>query len=120
MAIKRLENRRSKPLLTEHKVAFALLLFLGIGGIVFGYKSFGASLARPINAQLASLYAEGTFLTSTEREELSLEEAADWLDKKNVWSFGFFEAVRGWGPQKVVDDAIATWQALNLISDFQI
>lgn len=75
MAIKRLENRRSKPLLAEHKVAFALLLFLGLGGIVFGYKSFGASLARPIDAQLASLYADGTFLTSTEREEQALEES---------------------------------------------
>lgn len=75
MAIKRLGNRPQRQLSAEQKIAFALLLFLGIGGVYFGFRSFDANLYRPINAQLAELFSGGTYLTADEREDQALEES---------------------------------------------
>ncbi|PJA45109.1 hypothetical protein CO174_04710 [Candidatus Uhrbacteria bacterium CG_4_9_14_3_um_filter_50_9] len=75
MAIKRIGNRPRSPLGAEQKIAFALLMFLGVGGVFFGFKSFGANLMRPIQTQIADLYTGETFLTTGEREAEALEES---------------------------------------------
>jgi len=54
MAIKRIGNRAPAELSIEQKIAAALLLFLFTGGIFFGFRSFGASLYRPIQQQFAN------------------------------------------------------------------
>ena len=53
MAIRKVETRPKTPLSAEQKVAFALLMFLGFGGVVLGFKSFGANLMRPIQTQIS-------------------------------------------------------------------
>jgi hypothetical protein len=75
MAIQRLQIKPRSPLSTEQKVAFGLLMFLGTGGIVFGFQSFGANMMRPIQAQFASYYQGETFLTTDERASKELEES---------------------------------------------
>ncbi|MBT5807827.1 hypothetical protein HOI18_00965 [Candidatus Uhrbacteria bacterium] len=75
MAIKRLNTRPSKTLSSEQKAAFALLMFLGIGGVYFGFRSFGANLMRPIQVQIAEFYAGEGFLTEDQRESEELEAA---------------------------------------------
>jgi len=73
MAIQRFRSKPPSALTAEQKVAFALLLFLGIGGVVFGFKSFGASLTRPIEQQIAKYYTGEQYLTQDEREDQELE-----------------------------------------------
>jgi hypothetical protein len=75
MAIRKVETRPKTPLSAEQKVAFALLMFLGFGGVVLGFKSFGANLMRPIQTQISTLYTGETFLTSDAREAKALEES---------------------------------------------
>ncbi|HBK34792.1 MAG: Ig domain-containing protein [Candidatus Uhrbacteria bacterium GW2011_GWE2_40_58] len=53
---------------TEQKVAFLLLVFLGVGGIVLGFRSFGTNLSRPFDLQIAE-NAGNPFLTSSQEEE---------------------------------------------------
>jgi hypothetical protein len=48
-------------------------MFLGFGGVLFGFKSFGASLARPIQEQIAALYTGESYLSSEDREAQELE-----------------------------------------------
>ncbi len=57
----------------EQKVAFVLLLFLGLGGVVFGFRSFSTQLSRPFNLQIISYLKQGKFITSSEREEAERE-----------------------------------------------
>jgi hypothetical protein len=73
MAIKRLNTRPRKALSSEQKAAFALLMFLGLGGVYFGSRSFGANLMRPIQAQIAEFYSGEGFLTQEKRESEALE-----------------------------------------------
>jgi hypothetical protein len=75
MAIKRLNNRPEKPLSAEQKVAFAILLVLGFGGVFFGAKSFGANLMRPVQQQIAQIYETEPLVTTSEREAIELEES---------------------------------------------
>ncbi len=75
MAIRRIETRSALSLSAEQKVAFALLMFLGIGGGVFGFRSFGANLMRPIQTQIAALYTGETFLTQEQQGAVALEES---------------------------------------------
>lgn len=75
MAIKRIGNRPSSPLSAEQRIAFALLMFLGFGGVFFGFKSFGANLMRPVQEQIAASFTGETFLTTSEREAQELEES---------------------------------------------
>lgn len=75
MATQRLRHKPSSPLSTEQKVAFGLLMFLGLGGVVFGAQSFGANMKRPIQEQIAAFYTGEEFLTSDERETKEMEEA---------------------------------------------
>lgn len=69
MGIKRVRTREPRPLSTEQKVAFALLLFLGLGGIFFGFKSFGVNINRPFDIQIARYLQGERFLTESQREE---------------------------------------------------
>lgn len=75
MATQRLRLKPASPLTTEQKVAFGLLMFLGLGGVVFGAQSFGANMMRPIQEQIAAFYTGEEFLTSDERESREMEEA---------------------------------------------
>lgn len=73
MATQRLRRESASPLSTEQKVAFGLLMFLGLGGVVFGAQSFGASMMRPIQEQISTFYSGEEFLTSDERESKEME-----------------------------------------------
>ena len=66
------ENSR-KPLSAEQKVAFVLLMFFGIGGLVLGFRSFGANIRRPFLEQLAGI--QSGYLTLEAREEQEVAEA---------------------------------------------
>jgi len=56
MGTRRIQNRPPADLNLEQKIAFGLLLFLGVGGVVFGVRSFGANIYRPIQEQFAKMY----------------------------------------------------------------
>ena len=75
MAIKRLNNRPKKTLSAEQKTAFVLLVVLGVGGVFFGAKSFGANLMRPIQQQIVQIYETEPLVTSSELEAQELEES---------------------------------------------
>lgn len=66
-------QKRSRPTLSvEQRVAFVLLLILGLGGLILGMLSFGANIRRPFDIQLASYTGETVYGTE-ERERLELE-----------------------------------------------
>ncbi len=73
MAIKRVRTREPRPLSTEQKVAFAILLFLGLGGVVLGFRSFGTTINRPFDLQIAKYLKGEKFLTSSQRDAQELE-----------------------------------------------
>jgi hypothetical protein len=75
MATQRVRTKPTSPLSTEQKVAFVLLVFLGIGGVVFGAQSFGANLSRPIQEQIASYYTGEEYMTQDQREARELEQS---------------------------------------------
>jgi len=63
----------------EQKVAFAILLFLGLGGIILGFLSFGANLRRPFDIQYVESLAKGRYLTQDQQdaEEVRLLKERD-------------------------------------------
>ena len=67
-------KQKGHELTKEQKVAFVLLVFLGLGGLVLGFFSFGANIRRPFDIQLAKSAAEEPYLTLTEREEKEKED----------------------------------------------
>lgn len=71
----RLPKRKRSSLSAEQKAAFVLLMFLGLGGVILGFKSFGSNLSRPFDLQLAKAVANsnGEFLLTSEREAQELE-----------------------------------------------
>ncbi|NQV89064.1 MAG: hypothetical protein HQ488_01960 [Parcubacteria group bacterium] len=75
MPTQRVKHRPPATLSAEQKVAFAILMFLGFGGVVLGFFSFGANLDRPIQKQIAEMYTGQEFLTSSDREARELEES---------------------------------------------
>lgn len=75
MATRRLGTRPPRVLNAEQKFAFVLLMFLGFGGVLLGFKSFGASLERPIQEQIAALAGGEAYITSDEREAQALQES---------------------------------------------
>ena len=75
MPTQRVKHRPPATLTAEQKVAFAILMFLGFGGVILGFASFGANLDRPIQQQIADLYTGQEFLTSSDREARELEES---------------------------------------------
>lgn len=56
---------------TEQKAASVILIFLGLGGIILGFLSFGANIRRPFEEQLAA--APKGFLFDSEKEAKALE-----------------------------------------------
>jgi hypothetical protein len=73
MAIKRVRTAKPRPLSAEQKVAFAILLFLGLGGVILGFRSFGTIIRRPFDLQIAKYLKGEKFLTSSQREAQELE-----------------------------------------------
>lgn len=71
----RLPKRKRSTLSAEQKAAFVIVMFLGLGGVILGFKSFGANLSRPFDLQLASAVANsnGEFMLSSEREAAEIE-----------------------------------------------
>ena len=67
MGIKRLSNRPRTELSQEQKVAFALLAFLGLGGLIFGFRSFGANLNRPIQQQIVDHFTGEEYLSAEQK-----------------------------------------------------
>ena len=68
-----LSDRQKSELSAEQKVGFLLLMILGVGGLVLGFRSMHTSLYRPLEEQMLS-YAGKDFLTSSEAEEKQKEE----------------------------------------------
>ncbi len=66
------EPRKRSPFTREQKVGFALVLLIGLFGVVFGVKSFPASLNRPFELQFAS-YTGPEFLTPSQEESREAE-----------------------------------------------
>ena len=73
MGIKRVRTREPRPLSSEQKVAFALLLFLGLGGIFFGFRSFGVNIQRPFDLQISKYLQGERFVSTSQREQEELE-----------------------------------------------
>ncbi|MBU0646544.1 hypothetical protein KJ611_03700 [Patescibacteria group bacterium] len=68
----RLQKRPRSALSVEQKVAFVLLLILGMGGLILGMLSFGANIRRPFDIQLANYTGEPVYGTDEmERRELA-------------------------------------------------
>ena len=73
-------RKRPRPeLSSEQKAAFAILLFLGLGGIILGFLSFGANLRRPFDIQYVESLAKGRYLTQDQQdaEEVRLLKERD-------------------------------------------
>ena len=80
MTLRVMEGPALKPrssLSPEQKAAFVLLLFLGLAGILLGFRSFGASLRRPFEEQIAR--TAGTYVSQEQRdaEELAALKTRD-------------------------------------------
>ncbi len=73
MAIKRIANRPPVTLSIEQKIAAALLLFLFMGGIFFGMRSFGANLYRPIEEQFAKNVTGKDVVNENSQEKIDIE-----------------------------------------------
>ena len=56
---------------SEQKFGFLLLMFLGVFGVVFGFKSFGANIRLPLDMQRAK-YAANPLYSSEEKEAKEL------------------------------------------------
>lgn len=67
-------KQKGQELTNEQKIAFVLLVFLGIGGLVFGSMSFGAMIRRPFELQLAAASNAQPYLTLTQKEEKQKED----------------------------------------------
>src|SRR3989339_1067244 len=75
MATQRIRLKPISPVNIEQKVAFGLLMFLGLGGVVFGFQSFGANMQRPIQKQISEFYTGEQFLTEDQLEEQTLKDS---------------------------------------------
>ena len=60
--------QKGNELSNEQKAAFVLLTFLGLGGTVLGFLSFGANIRRPFDIQLAKSANLAPYLTIDQRE----------------------------------------------------
>ncbi|OGL63426.1 hypothetical protein A3C09_01010 [Candidatus Uhrbacteria bacterium RIFCSPHIGHO2_02_FULL_47_44] len=74
MATRRIQNRPPSALQAEQKIAFALLVFLGFGGIIFGFRSFGSHLYRPIQQQFAKYYTGEDVVNPNAKDSKEIEE----------------------------------------------
>jgi len=62
-----LKKRVRRALTVEQKVAFVLLVFLGFGGIILGFLSFGTNIRRPFDIQIAN-YTGERFLSGSQKD----------------------------------------------------
>ena len=71
--------QKEQELSNEQKAAFVLLTFLGLGGVVLGFLSFGANIRRPFDIQLAKSANEAPYLTLDQKEakEKELQKTRD-------------------------------------------
>jgi len=74
MGIKRVYTRPKSDLSQEQKVAFALLAFLGLGGLIFGFRSFGANLNRPIHQQIVDNFTGEEYLSPAQQQQKDREK----------------------------------------------
>jgi hypothetical protein len=74
MGTKRLSTRPRSQLSREQKVAFVLLSFLGIGGLFLGFRSFGASLNRPLQLQILEHATGEAYLSPQQKATKEREE----------------------------------------------
>jgi hypothetical protein len=65
-------NSPKKDLSPEQKVAFTLLMILGVGGLILGIRSFSTQLTRPFDLQLVE-YANELFQTPSQQREEEVE-----------------------------------------------
>ena len=72
-------KHKGDELTNEQKSAFVLLTFLGLGGVVLGFLSFGANIRRPFDIQLAKSANEAPYLTLDQKEakERELQKTRD-------------------------------------------
>ncbi len=72
-------KHKGDELTNEQKAAFVLLTFLGLGGVVLGFLSFGANIRRPFDIQLAKSANEAPYLTLDQKEakEKELQKTRD-------------------------------------------
>ena len=63
------KKRQRSRLSSEQKAAFILLLFLGLGGLFLGFKSFGANIRRPFEIQFAKMASVAPEYLTIEEEE---------------------------------------------------
>ncbi len=74
MATRRIQNRPRTRLQTEQKIAFVLLVFLGFGGVIFGFRSFGSNIYRPIQQQFAKYYTGEDVMNTSAKDSAAVEE----------------------------------------------
>lgn len=72
-------KHKGDELTNEQKAAFVLLTFLGLGGVVLGFLSFGANIRRPFDIQIAKSMNEAPYLTLDQKEakEKELQKTRD-------------------------------------------
>jgi hypothetical protein len=66
------KNAPKKDLSAEQKVAFLLLMILGVGGLILGIRSFKTQLTKPFDLQLVE-YANELFQTPSQQREAEVE-----------------------------------------------
>jgi hypothetical protein len=67
-------RHKGDELTSEQKAAFVILVFLGLGGVVMGFFSFGANIRRPFDVQLSKSADAEPYLSLTEREAKEKED----------------------------------------------
>jgi hypothetical protein len=79
MATRRIKNLPRSALQAEQKIAFVLFVFLAVGGIFFGVRSFAANLYRPIQQQLTKFYTgeDVTGLGEQDSKEREAQKSKD-------------------------------------------
>ncbi|MEI6511374.1 MAG: hypothetical protein WCO25_05040 [Candidatus Uhrbacteria bacterium] len=66
-------KHKGDELTNEQKAAFVLLTFLGLGGVVLGFLSFGANIRRPFDMQLAKSANSAPYLTIDQKDAAEKE-----------------------------------------------
>lgn len=63
----------------EQKVAFGIFFLVGVGAIIFGFKSFPANLSRPFELQLAEYAQAPEYVTLEDKEsrEIAAQKVSD-------------------------------------------
>ncbi len=62
---------------SEQKVASILLLFLGLGGVIIGFLSFGSNIRRPFEERLAKAPRDFAFASEKEAQDVEASKHRD-------------------------------------------